>query len=80
MKMQSVNGARSISYNGTCENYAGHAVLNGNPEYLFTFEACDLSALGTGIGTFSMTVTGPPGYLYQNRAALTPGYVSIHPH
>jgi hypothetical protein len=80
MKMQSVNSARSITYSGSCLSYAGDAVLNGNPGYLFTFEACDLSALGTGIGTFSMTVTGPPGYLYQNSAALTSGYVSIHPH
>jgi hypothetical protein len=79
MKMQSVNGARSATYSGTCVSYAGDAVLNGNPGYLFTFEACDLSALGTGIGTFSMTVTGP-GYLYQKSAALTSGYVSIHPH
>jgi hypothetical protein len=80
MKLQSVNGARSISYNGTCVSYAGDAVMNGNPGYLFTFEACGVSALGTGIGTFSITVTGPLGFLYQKIAALVSGYVSIHPH
>jgi hypothetical protein len=78
MKMQSVNGARSISYTGSCVSYAGDAVMNGSAGYLFTFQACSLSALGTGIGTFSLTVTGPPGYLYQKSAALTSGYVSIH--
>jgi hypothetical protein len=80
MKMQSVNGARSITYTGPCVSYAGDAVMNGNTGYLFTFEACSVSLLGTGIGTFSMTVTGPAGYLYQKSALLTSGYVNIHPH
>jgi hypothetical protein len=80
MNVQSVNGARSITYSGTCVSYAGDALLNGNPGYLFTFEACDLSVLGTGIGNFAIVVTGPAGFLYQKSAALTSGYVSIHPH
>ena len=80
MNLQSVNGARSITYSGTCVSYAGDAVLNGNPGYLFTFEACDLSALGTGIGNFAIAVTGPAGFLYQKSAILTSGSVSIHPH
>jgi len=90
MKMQSVNGARSgsVTYTGPCVSYAGDAVMNGNPRYIYTFEACGASALGTtlgnllgtGIGTFSMTVTGPAGYLYQKSAILTSGYVNIHPH
>jgi hypothetical protein len=80
MNVQSVNGVRSITYNGTCVNFAGDALLNGNPGYVFTFAACDLSALGTGIGNFSITITGPIGFLYQKAAALISGYVSIHPH
>jgi hypothetical protein len=80
MKMQSVNGARSITYSGACVSYAGDAVLNGNAGYLFTFQACDLSALGTGIGNFAIAVTGPAGFLYQKSAVLTSGSVSIHPH
>jgi hypothetical protein len=80
MKVQSVNGARSISYTGPCVSYAGDAVMNGNTGYLYTFEACSVSVLGTGIGTFSMTVTGPAGYLYQKTAVLTSGYVNIHAH
>jgi len=78
MKMQSINGARSITYAGPCVTYAGDALVNGNPGYVFTFEACNVSALGTGVGTFSMTVTGPLGYAYQKNGVLTSGFVSIH--
>jgi hypothetical protein len=81
MNMQSVNGARSISYNGACVSFVTDTILNGNPGYLATFAACDVSGiLGMGIGTYSITVTGPLGFLYQKNAALTSGYVSIHPH
>jgi hypothetical protein len=81
MKMQSVNGGRSITYNGACVSFVTDAILNGNPGYVVTFAACDLSGLlGAGIGTFSISVVGPPGYLYQKSATLTSGYVSIHPH
>jgi hypothetical protein len=80
VSLQSVNGARSITYNGTCVSFVADALLNGNPGYVATFAACDLSALGTGIGNFSIGVTGPLGFLYQKSAALTSGYVSVHPH
>jgi hypothetical protein len=80
MNVQSVNGARSVTYSGACVSLAGDALLNGNPGYLFTFQACDLSVLGIGIGNFAIAVTGPAGFLYQKSAALTSGYVSIHPH
>jgi hypothetical protein len=80
VNLQSVNGARSISYNGACVSFVGDALLNGNPGYVFTFEACDLSALGTGIGSLSVTITGPLAFLYQKSSVLTSGYVSIQPH
>ncbi len=79
MSLQSVNGVGSISYNNTCVNFAGDALVNGNPGYVYTFAACDLQVLGTGIGTFTINVAGPLGFLYQKSAALTSGYVSIHP-
>ena len=80
-KVQSVSGARSVTYNGTGVTLVGDALVNDQPGYLLTFAACDLSALPLGgIGNFSMTVTGPLGFLYQKAAALTFGYVSIHPH
>jgi hypothetical protein len=79
MKMKSVNGARSITYSDTCVSYAGDAVLNGKPGYLFAFQACDLSALGVGIGSYAIAITGPAGFLYKKSALLTSGAVSIHP-
>jgi hypothetical protein len=80
MNLQSVNGVPSIIYNGTCVSFTGNALLNSQPGYLYTFTACDLSVLGTGIGTFAIAVTGPPAFLYQKSAVLTSGYVNIHPH
>lgn len=80
LNLQGVNGVNSIAYKGACVSFAGDALVNGNPGFLFTFAACDLSALGTGIGNFSMTVTGPLGFLYQKAAPITSGFVFIHPH
>jgi len=81
MYLQSVGAVRSITYSGPCVSFAGDALVNGNPGYLFTFEACELSTLGTAIGNFTTTVTGPAGYLYQKIAVpMTSGYVNIHPH
>jgi parallel beta-helix repeat protein len=80
MNLQSVNGVASMTYNNTCVSFVGNALVNGQAGYLYTFTACDLSVLGTGIGTFSLMVTGPPGYLYQKSEPLTSGYVSIHAH
>ena len=80
IKVQSVNGARSVTYNGACVTFVGDALVNEEPGYVLTFAACDLSVLGIGIGNLSIAVTGPAGFLYQKSAALTSGRVSIHPH
>ena len=80
MNLQSVGGVRSITYNNTCVSFAGNALVNGQTGYAFTFTACDLSALGTGIGNFTIAITGPPGFLYQKSAALTSGYVHLGQH
>jgi hypothetical protein len=80
MNLQSVNGVPSILYNGTCVSLTGDALVNNQPGYLYTFAACDLSALGTGIGSFSIAITGPPLFLYQKSAVLTSGHLNIHPH
>jgi len=81
MKLQSVNGARSVTYNGACVTVIGDALVNEEPGYLLTFAACNLSGpLGIGIGNLSVAVTGPSGVVYQKSTTLTSGYVSIHPH
>jgi hypothetical protein len=81
VKLQSVNGARSVTYNGACVTLVGDALVNDEPGYLLTFAACNLSGpLGLGIGNLSIAVTGPTGVVYQKSTALTSGYVAIHPH
>jgi len=77
MNLESTNGVSSIAYSGTCVSFAGNALLNGNPGYAYTFAACDLSGLGTGIGSFNITITGPAGFLYQKSAVMTSGFVQI---
>jgi hypothetical protein len=80
-KVQMVDGARSVTYSGTCVTSVGDALLNGKPGYTVTFAACDLSAvpLTPQIGTYVVTVAGPTGVAYQKSGALTSGFVSIHP-
>jgi len=77
--MQSVGGARSVTYsNGTCVNLTGNALVNTAPGYTYAFTACDLLAVGQ-IGNFTMAVSGPGGFVYQKAAAITSGFLSIHP-
>jgi len=38
----------------------------------------DLTELGTAIGKFSISITGPNGFRYQNSSTMTRGRVSIH--
>ena len=80
MSAQSVGPVNGISYNGLCVSFNGNALVNGQSGYTFAFSACDLLTLGTGIGTFSVNLTGPNGFVYTNSAAMTSGYVQIHPH
>ena len=80
VNFQGVGGVQSATYNGACVTYVGNALMNGNPGYVVTFASCDLSALGTGIGDFNLTATGPLGFLYQKSAPLSTGFVALHPH
>ena len=77
-----VNGARGITYNGTCVSFVGDALMNGQPGYVVSFATCDLSALATpltaSIGTFTIAVTRASGLVYQAKGQLTSGHVSIH--
>ena len=53
--------------------------MNGAPGYVYTFASCDLSAVGTDLGTYTITITGPIGTLpYNQTGALTMGSVDIH--
>ena len=78
LDLQSSNGVQGISYSGSCVSFSGNAKVNSQLGYQFTFSACDLSALGTGIGNFSISVTGPLGFAYQKSGAFTSGFVKLH--
>src|SRR3989441_89466 len=77
LDVTSSNGVRSISYSGNCVSFIGDAKVNGQLGYQFTFGACDFSATG-GIGSFSISLTGPAGYSYQRNGTLTTGFVKLH--
>jgi hypothetical protein len=60
-------------------SFSGNALVNATAGYLYTFGSCDLSALGSDLGTYTITVTGPIGTLpYNQTGALTMGNVTIH--
>jgi hypothetical protein len=82
VSVQSIGGARSITHSGACVTLLSDAVVNEEPGYLVTFVACDLSAvpLAPSLGTMSITVTGPDGYLYEKSKALISGSIKIDPH
>jgi len=79
-----VNGVRGIAYSvgplgQPCVSFSGDGVVNGKTGYLYSFVSCDLSAVGTGLGSYSITVTGPLGTLpYNQTGALLMGSVNLH--
>jgi hypothetical protein len=78
--MQSVGGSQAVTYsNGACVNLLGAAAVNLQPGYTYAFTACSLPT-ATQIGTFTMSITGPLGFVYQKSAPLVSGLLSIHPH
>jgi hypothetical protein len=84
VKVQTISDARSISYSGACVSFVADALFNGDPGYVLTFGACDLSALSTPlvpqIGNYSVVVAGAQGVVYQMSGSLTTGSVFIHPY
>jgi hypothetical protein len=83
--VQSINGARAISYNGACVSFVSDAAWNAEPGYVVSFASCDLSALPTlvpgaqpQIGNYTIAVSGPTGVVYQKAGDLISGGVSIH--
>jgi len=81
VNVQTISGARSLLYTGTCVSFVADALYNDDPGYVLTFSACDLSALPLNpqIGTYSLVVTGAQGVVvYQTNASLAFGSVWIH--
>ena len=82
VKVQTVSGARAITYTGTCVSFVSDALVNDAPGHVVNFAACDLSALSTPltpkIGSYTILVTGASGVVYQKTGTLTAGQISIH--
>jgi hypothetical protein len=77
--MHSVGGSQAVTYtNGACVNLLGAATVNLAPGYTYAFTACNLPT-ATQIGTFTMSITGPLGFVYQKSAPLVSGRLSIRP-
>lgn len=80
--IQSIGAARTISFSGSCVNFVEDAMLNGDPGYVLTFGACDLSALSTPllpqIGSYSIVLSGAQGVVYQTSGSMTFGSIQIH--
>ena len=77
--VQSINGARSVTYNAGCVTFVGDALLNNEPGYTLTFAGCNVSVLGVNVGNLSIVVAAPDGTIaYKKSASLTSGYVQLH--
>lgn len=79
LKFVAMNGARSIHHDSSnCVSFVADGTLNGKPGYVANLQTCDLSGpQKTAIGNFSITITGPGGFLYQKTATLRKGRVKV---
>jgi hypothetical protein len=84
VSVQSLNGARSITYNGACVSFVSDAAFNSDPDHVVSFASCDLSGAPTlpgvpaSIGNYTIVVSGASGIVYQKTGDLVSGGVSIH--
>ncbi len=75
--MRSSNGVQGVSNDASCVSFSGKSVANGQTGYQFSFKGCDLSATG-GIGSYSLSVTGPSGFAYSKSATLASGSIKLN--
>jgi hypothetical protein len=75
LKFVAKGGARSVHSSGaSCVAFVAEGTVNHKSGYTATFEACDL---GTKIGTFSISITGPNGYAYKKSGKMTKGKLRL---
>jgi len=84
MNLVGVNGARGISYTSgpsgqPCVTFSGDGLVNDKSGFAYTFNACDLSTIGSQLGTYNIAVTSSAGTLYSQAGSLTVGFIAIHP-
>jgi hypothetical protein len=79
-----VGGVTGIAYSvgplgQPCVSFNGNATNNGKAGYVYSFLSCDLSAIGSDLGTYTITATGPLGTLpYNQTGSLIMGNVTLH--
>jgi hypothetical protein len=70
-------GAQSMNSTGPgCVGLVADGKLNGRPGYTASLEACDFSS-SKRIGRFSISITGPGGFLYEKTSTVTKGKVNV---
>ena len=60
--------------NGTCASFGGTARLNGDPNHIFTVNACDNGEPGAGNDTFQISIDAN----YTRSGTLTRGNIQLH--
>jgi len=84
MDLVGANGVRGIAYSvgvlgQPCVSFSGDGLVNGKAGFVYKLNACDLSAVGSQLGTYGISVTGPIGTPpYGQSGALTMGFIAIH--
>jgi hypothetical protein len=70
-------GVQSAGSTGPqCIGLVADGKVNGKPGYNASFEACDSSTSGR-LGRFSITITGPNGFHYENTSTVTKGKIKV---
>jgi hypothetical protein len=67
-----------IAVNGNTATFSGHGSLNGLFGYSFTVTAKDGGAVGSGLDTVFITITGPDSYSYTASGSIVGGDIVIH--
>jgi len=66
-----------IAMNGNVATFVGQGKLNGVAGYGYTIVAKDGGAVGSGLDTVSISITGPNSYSYSTNATIVGGDVVV---
>lgn len=66
-----------IVVNGNSATFTGQGKLNGQLGYTFAVTATDGGAVGSGLDTVSISITGPNSYSYSTNATIVGGDVVV---
>jgi hypothetical protein len=78
LAVQSVGGARSITYSGRCVSFIANARVNGQLGYGLSFTGCDNASPGAGADTYALDITGPGGFSFHIARTVSTGDIKLH--